>query len=299
MIAKLEPGIDDSVILGWQQMVKQDLSLGTDDKIVSLFHKHVVYLSFVFEKEEEESCKGIVTFFVLSVAGNWFLITAGHCIRNLEKLISAGYQITQSYLIESLGLEARHREAIPFHYEGVQPIYLNIDDGLELDYGFIHLSTYYKELLQKNNIQPFDETTWRLQPRILDFYFLVGLPEDLGVVNNDTIELAPILLVVNKIHEVPDNYPKSELPLFYGHIQLHEDITTIKGMSGGPILGFYENEIGELKYWLIAVQSHWFPSTQVIVAYPTLPLGEFLDSVLSEGSPKIPQRTGEPEAIQQ
>jgi len=249
----------------------------TDDELVSFFLRHLVPVLFTFQRGAD-SQSIVVTAFVLSVANQWFLITAGHCIHDIEERTTEhGYQITGCYMIDSLGVGAKHREPIPFVYRDSSPTYLSEDQ--DFDYGVMVLSPYYQQLLEKNNIQALNEEAWKKQPAKVDFYWLLGIPEELTRVNPENIEITPTLHKVEPLSERPDKFPATDVPLFYGRIGLGEGVTTIKGMSGGPIFAFHKNEKGQLKYWLTALQSRWLPESHIIAAYPTKLLGDFLEQI--------------------
>jgi hypothetical protein len=251
----------------------------TDDELVGFFQRHIVPVLFTFQGEQDT--RGVVvTAMVLSVSDQWFLITAGHCIRDIEALIQHyGYDSTRSWLIDSLGLGAMHAEPIPFVYEDSQPVQLS--DRFDFDYGVMTLSPYYRQLLQANNVQPLDEEVWKKQPTEVDFYALLGIPGELVKVSSASIELTPTLHTVEPIDQRPKGFSEVDAPLFYGRIALGEGITTIKGMSGGPVFAFRASEEGELRYWLIALQSRWLPQSRFIAACPTKLLGHFIEEVLA------------------
>ena len=53
------------------------------DEVVGFFNQHMVPIFFTFKKEEKRH-SGIITAFVLSILDEWFLVTAGHCIEQIE-----------------------------------------------------------------------------------------------------------------------------------------------------------------------------------------------------------------------
>ncbi|MCQ3972403.1 MAG: hypothetical protein DPW09_03030 [Anaerolineae bacterium] len=247
------------------------------DELIGFFHRHLVPIFFTFEKEKDIQ-NFVVTAFVLSVLDQWFLITAGHCIREIEKLTdSYGYKIVGCQLIDFLGLGATNQRPIPFVYEGSHPTCLS--DNYAFDYGVMVLSGYYKKLLQANNIQALNEEVWKKQPNKVDLYMLLGIPAELVKVDPDIIEIVPTLHTIESVSQKPDGFTETDAPLFYGKIALNNDLKSIKGMSGGPIFAFSRNEQGELRYWLTALQSRWLPETHFIAACPTNLLGHFLESI--------------------
>jgi hypothetical protein len=249
-----------------------------DNDLVSFFHRHVVPVCFTFQKQKATSTF-VVTTFVLSVSEHWFLITAGHCIQEIETWIENGYEIAHCYLIDSLGLGATHQEPIPFVYRDSYPVCLS--DEHAFDYGIMRLSPYYRQLLQANNVQPLNEEVWKKQPTNIDFYILLGIPAELVKVDPSNIEIAATLHPIEPIAERPEGFTEVDAPLFYGRIILGNEITSIKGMSGGPIFAFKKNENGELRYWLTALQSRWLPQSHYIAACPTKLLGHFLEEIIT------------------
>jgi hypothetical protein len=246
-----------------------------DEELVRFFHRHVPALSFTFEKGQDVQTL-VVTTFILSISGHWFLITAGHCIREIEAMTHKyGYQLKRCQLIDSLGLGAKHLEPIPFAYKNSFPTCLS--DDFAFDYGVMILSPYYKPLLKANNMQALDEEVWKLQPSNIDFYMLLGIPGELVKVDSENIEIGSTLHKVERLYEKPEGFTQVNAPLFYGRIVLPEEMTSLKGMSGGPILAFHHNEKGELRYWLIALQSRWLSGSHYIAACPTSLLGRFLE----------------------
>lgn len=251
-----------------------------DNRLIRFFAKHLVPIFFTFAKDTD-SHSAIVTSFVLSVGEQWFLITAGHCIEQITELVTVrGYKITKCLLIDSLGLDARHYDPIPFDYGRSQPTHANDHDNF--DYGIITLSLYYRQLLERNNIQPLNEEVWKLQPSKVDFYTLLGVPSELVKVVDANIEFAPTLFQVTQLTARPSGFSETDMPLFYGRVELGHRITSIQGMSGGPIFAFKQDSQGQLKYWLTALQSRWLPDSHYIAACPTKLLGDILETMHSK-----------------
>ena len=260
-------------------MTEREIEVPKDDDLVGFFARHIVPVFFTFEKEGlSESL--VMTTFVLSIGEHWFLVTAGHCIGEIDRYIESGCQIAACYLVDSMGLGARHLDPIPFVYARSYPTRLS--ENKSFDYGVMVLSAYYRQLLEKNEIQPLNEDVWKHQPPSVDFYFLLGVPGELVKVESSHVEIVPTLHKVQPLDERPQGFSETDVPLFYGRIGLGQGITSIKGMSGGPIFGFYMDAQGQLRYWLIALQSRWLPDSHYIAACPTKVLGEVLEAVLRE-----------------
>ena len=249
-----------------------------DDQLIAFFYKHIVPIFFSFRRGED-SQHFVVTAFVLSVQDHWFLITAGHCLEKVDEIINVhGYELVDCVLIDSLGEESKHVHPIPFLYNEANPACLS--ESYDLDYGVIEISPYYKNLLITNNIQPLTEEVWKKQPSKVDFYALLGLPAELTKSKPNQLELSPTLFTVEQMAERPEGFAETEFPRFYGRIALGDDIKSIEGVSGGPVFAFYKNDIGELRYWLVALQSRWLQTPKFIAACYTRILGDFLEDVI-------------------
>ena len=260
-------------------MTERDIEVPKDDDLVGFFARHIVPILFTFEKAGRSESL-VMTTFVLSIGEHWFLVTAGHCIGEVDRYIESGCQIAACYLVDSMGLGATHLDPIPFVYAKSYPTRLS--DNKNFDYGVMVLSAYYRQLLEKNKIQPLNEDVWKRQPPSVDFYFLLGVPGELVKTESSHIEIVPTLHKIQSVDEKPQGFSETDVPLFYGRIGLGQGMTSIKGMSGGPIFGFHMDAQGQLRYWLIALQSRWLPNSHYIAACPTKVLGEVLEAVLRE-----------------
>ncbi|MCL4265613.1 MAG: hypothetical protein KJ069_20535, partial [Anaerolineae bacterium] len=191
-------------------------------------------------------------------------------------ILGDGYLISTK-LIDSLGINAKHFEPIPFDYHDSNPIQFYDDYGF--DYGVMRLRPYYRTLLEANGVEALDEQVWKLQPQSVDFYFLLGIPLEFTKITENNIEFTPTFHPVEEVNTCPEGFEATNMPLFYGHIALG-DLHDIGGMSGGPLFAFRQYQDRELKYWLTALQSKWLPDSHFIAACPTKILGDFIEEVL-------------------
>jgi hypothetical protein len=249
-----------------------------NDALVGYFSKHLVPVYFTFEKGETTH-SGYMSAFLISMDDKWFLITAGHCMEEIENNIKKGYEIKRCRLIDSGGLVAHHINPIPFDYLSAPKIHVDVAG---FDYGAIYINDYYKSLLVKNNVKPLSEHVWEKQPDDPDFYLLLGIPRELTEVNDEYFSIGTTLHHIKALDQRLSDFPDTKAPMFYGEIQLDNTLTNIKGMSGGPIFSFKKNEKGELKYWLHAVQSHWLPNKKYIAACLTSPFLMSLKEVITK-----------------
>jgi hypothetical protein len=132
-------------------------------------------------------------------------------------------------------------------------------------------------------------------------YLMLGLPESLIDDSNPASTLFQTCLIpFERQNAVPEQYRKepeggiSDLDrqirdsMFYGRIPTEvvlpkntEGRDDIKGMSGGPVFMFVPK--GEqLWYWVVALQSSWFPDSRVTCAMPIPDIGHLMMSFLED-----------------
>jgi hypothetical protein len=252
-----------------------------EDKMVQLplgfLLKHLVPILFVFEEDGQQRAF-VVTAFVLSVGDQWFLVTAGHCIGEVNDYISSlGWKLKRCCLLDSCHLGVGSFDGVPFIYDDADWVRTDKQD-IGLDYGILVLPPYYRSLLEKNGIQALSEEAWSSPPNDPDCYFLLGIPKELVEVDLDAecAKIVPVLYGVERLHKQPEGFKETQVPRFYGRIRLDEAMTSIKGVSGGPIFAFQQDEQARLRYWLVALQSRWLNQSYRIAACPTRILGQAL-----------------------
>jgi len=256
--------------------------ISNKERLVSFFYQHIVPIYFCFEKGDRKH-QFIITSFVFSVSDNWFLITAGHCFETIrEEFIVKGWRLISCSIIDFLGLNAKFKEPIPFNFDIMKAYYFpEINDDYSFDYGAYPLSLYYKELLLSNNIRSLNEEVWKKQPDHVDVSAVLGIPWELTNFDHG-VELVSCFFKVEIIEEKPEGFKDTSLPRIYAKIYFDNGVESIEGMSGGPLLGFQQLENGELRYWLLGLQSRWYSPSQHIAACPTKILGLMLESIISK-----------------
>lgn len=242
--------------------------------------KHLVPILLVFEENGQRHAF-VITAFVLSANDQWFLVTAGHCIKEVNNYIaSPGWKLERSCLLDSCHLGVRGFDPVPFLYKDAEPMRVD-DKDLGLDYGVLVLSSYYRNLLESNGIRPLDEEAWRSPPDNPDSYWLLGIPGELVEVdfNLDCVRIVPLAYGVERVPERHPGFTETPVPLFYGRIGLDDGMTSIKGVSGGPIFALQQDKQDQVRYWVVALQSRWLNQSHHIAACPAKVLGEALRNV--------------------
>lgn len=249
---------------------------GVFPEIVAEFNRHTVPI-FIEIQRDGETQRAVFSAFVMSVRGQWLLMTAGHCIDTIENAKKAGFRILRCLLFDSTGLDAKHLDPIPFDWESAVPTKLCYCDTY--DYGIVFLSDLYVRLLEANGISPLTEDVWDKQPSDPAFYCLLGIPYESFRLEHEIAHFKSALIPVNRLSERPPGFAPTDAPTFWGQLPHSDAIENIEGMSGGPVLSFATVD-GRLRYWLHAMQSRWLRSTRQIAACEMRPLGVFLTEVM-------------------
>ena len=81
----------------------------------------------------------------------------------------------------------------------------------------------------------------------------------------------PVLIFLQSC-DIPNDVAPSSRPQFCGRINSNVNLSSIVGMSGGPIIGFRRNTDGQLAYWPVAVQSRWLPERKIVIGSLIAPI---------------------------
>jgi hypothetical protein len=114
---------------------------------------------------------------VMASGDMWFLVTAGHVLQELDELIAhVRVEVAESFIVDSLGSQAKHVGNIPFNYADAARHYV-FDDGL--DYGLICLNANIRRLMAANGILPVDAENWINQDMDkCNGFVLLGIPRN-------------------------------------------------------------------------------------------------------------------------
>jgi hypothetical protein len=230
---------------------------------------------------------------LISVRNVVYYLTAGHALRDLrDAMQSPLFKRDSICLIDSFGPNPVDNHPIPLALKPEEIFFID-DHELGLDFGLIPLRPFYVNLLRKNGIIALGEEQWMHQHRIrFDGYMMLGLPAEFTaktLTNTGDALVKPTMIGVQPLP--PESVPpqNSVYERFCG--QISNDIQSAVGMSGGPILGF--NFDGPVRYWVVAIQSAWQPSSRTVFGCP-LPTLASLITEWTDGGVASDARTPEP-----
>lgn len=236
-----------------------------------------------------------ITGFIMLFRDRCFLVTAGHALEDLDKVLKQRkIQIVSCCIVDYFGSGAKVHQPMPFHYDD-QTVkgYINNSD-IGLDIGLIYLRDFYRRSLEANGIVPIEEADWRNVSAIpFEVFVLLGFPKEWvdkatksveqGESITATVPMAVISVdLIQDDSLIPSNVrlPQSQLPWFVGKI-IQTNIPSIVGMSGGPIMGIARTPEG-VKYWPVALQSGWYEQSRIILACPLPVFGTIINELFEE-----------------
>lgn len=205
--------------------------------------------------------------FVCELGDSTFILTAGHSIeafvKNVtEKRISLGEQ----WLLDTFGVGATSKDLIPFNLLD-HKIWHAFEQDAGMDAALILLSNNERRLLEANGINPLGPNNWIVPAGdAVAGYILLGIPEERShtVSEGNAIRgrAKPFFMAIERLEDDTTH----EFARFHGKLRDPiAPLTTIVGMSGGPIFACVEKD-GELYYYAIAIQSVWDESSHQIHA---------------------------------
>jgi hypothetical protein len=268
--------------------------------LTSFLGKHLVALAAtqVWDGPQRDT-----TFFVAGClfehAGEWFFITAGHCLNEIEEALRTS-RVENFRLVDYTGHQALNKMPIPFDFRNTFRQAL-VDDRCGVDFGVVYIEPYYRQLLQRNGVEVVDRINWDRQPEDFEMAWMIGIPNTLVQYSDDSsILLSTVSLPLDILSETPEQFLKNSPPdltdsekgrrdgQFYARIpgdyQLPKNEAgrdDIKGMSGGPIFGFKRAD-ERTKYWVAAIQSAWYADTRTVRGCPMPFIGANLARFIDE-----------------
>lgn len=247
--------------------------------LLEFFCRHLVGLCVTYRHKNSEDADQPARFVACSgtliMIGNAvFYLTAGHVLKELDKLRSHDQvEIATASLADTLGWKRISDIPIPFDLKNAQLFY--VDERKEgLDFGVIMLEHHYVRLLAKNGVVALTEIDWINQHTVsYDGYAMLGFPAELTserVSVSGEGSVAPVMFRVKKLQSAPAGRPPTRHPEFIGQLDPRLSLSSMEGMSGGPIFGFKLKP--ETRYWIVALQSSWNRQKRIVYGcdLPTL-----------------------------
>jgi hypothetical protein len=250
------------------------------------FGQHLVAICGSYVTVDDKGKRGQPKFYsytgtVFEICGKWVLATAGHCLESLENASNDPQVLIETeVLADYFGPSATNQTPLPFKPLEQGFLYVN-EDGL--DFGFVFISDLWRECLARNKVIPFTTKQWNFPAgHQFDSYGIVGFP-DKFTGNTPSVNLDKMIGHVRPtflpIMRLPNDQTK-KFERFKGELTVPIDKKIIKGMSGGPIVGFFRED-DQNKYLLQALQSSWGKKS-IVFGCPIRTMMEFLEEKMQE-----------------
>lgn len=236
--------------------------------------------------------------FIISVGGQWLFVTAGHSIQDLDAALAAGaIKIVVSRFMDCFSPDAQHRStasnSFPFDYEGSTRagFFFDADDTLGQldgrDFGFIKIDEASKRLFEANGICPLDESLW-MPPEgtILDEHVLVGIPDELNEptkgATTTTFQPENVCIVLKSPSRPVDELDTARHRRIVKELPDQCDLTSVEGMSGGPMFAIGDGPEGEGRIWVVGIQSK--QKGKVVFANPFADVVRYINDAINDHS---------------
>ena len=218
--------------------------------------------------------------FVIEIQGDWFWVTAGHCLNSEldERIEKRQLRLLGAQLMDCFGTGAVHLAPIPMEYTPGMAFNL---EPVGFDFALLPLNANQRRLLEANNVVPITRKNWLHQHELsFEQYKMLGVPETEVYTSDDgNVELRTAIVHVQRTDEMDE-----PVDAFVGRLHPEVKIETIKGMSGGPIYGFRRDESGNWYYHVVALQSKWNSARRTITGCSLPPFAEAVTRVMTEAS---------------
>jgi hypothetical protein len=263
---------------------------GGTEKLLAFFCRHLVALCITYRRVKCGIPVGDQIFsaypgVVICIRGTYSFLTAGHALKDITAYLEKGdIAVVSAVLADTFGPDAISEKPIPFDLLN-EPRFF-IDDTEEgLDFGLIALRPYYVALLVKHGITVLFEENWIAQHRVkFDAYAMLGLPEEFVSYEKDGQEIvgkvSPTMIWVKAIDIPPEGTKRTTYPRFIGKLAEDLPLSSVVGMSGGPIFGFRYGP--PTAYWVVAIQSSWLENQRVVFACPLPVLAKLLTTWIDD-----------------
>ncbi len=223
--------------------------------------RHLVALTSEYKSYDNGKLlkHGLLAFsgFVVEMMDRWFWVTAGHCLKLLDRNVPNGtMQLFQTQFMDCFGPGETMPNGIPFTYEPGCGFYID-NEAHALDFGLILLPDLYRRNMLANGVIAISRDHWQKQDN-LDWveYKILGFPEHENIAEVDAsgfidAQIRPVMISIDRITKEEIEKPPEGL-WFIGKIPSDVTIKSVKGMSGGPIYGFRKLDNGQWTYHIVA-----------------------------------------------
>lgn len=252
-------------------------------RVAKALGKHFVTLSCVQHPRADLPEKVLVfSGFVVDVAGEWFYVTAGHILRDIETALASGSSFDVWRLDDQTAGNRFNGMAVPYEFDAEEWLVLR-DDTSGLDYAAAHIGCFYRRQLEAGGVTAIEKNAWSDHVTEHDHWVLVGIPSESVAYDEETIITARVIISPLKPAEEPALACEKKLNQFYATPDDASEsvFNDADGLSGGPV--FTLKKFGDKwLYGVIGVQSAWYQTSRTLVICPFSSFGFALEKIVIE-----------------
>ena len=208
--------------------------------------------------------------FVAEITGEWFYVTAGHILRDVQLAINAGSAFSIWRLGDQTAAHGKFEHtAIPFDFEIEK--WIVIEEGESgMDYAAVHLASLYRLQLEAGGVEALAKDAWSNHISAFDHWALAGIPSESVLYDGKTNIGAHFVLAPLIEADIPAQAGKRAENQFYAQLGEGSEglVKDLDGMSGGPVIGLKHSDGIGWRYAVIGVQSAWYPSIRTVAICP-------------------------------
>jgi hypothetical protein len=267
------------------------------------FADHILPLQVHALVDGKES-HGVYTGFLLRVDQHYLWITAGHVAEAIKALQeNPTVKILRAWLSDREDDPAKSRVPVDVSDTVIFSAQPHLDLGL-----VVFRQGYLAPILNNPRFRPLTPESWfkRGDPEPEAFY-IAGVPSewvefsDLGQDSEKlrrgsrfTLACVPVERIRRESNSEPRGF-WSHTDDFYGTLSpVHDDegvdLTSIKGISGGPLFAVARPVGNTFRYWVYGIQSEWLPDSRIIRAVPIWQAGQIIANLISIVTSKMKSR---------
>lgn len=246
-----------------------------EDRFVRLVGKHFVVLLFRLIRKDGQHIDDYASCFVIELDRTWFLMTAGHVIKNIADSVLGGATLSKLRLVDVFA--GKSLPPLPVAFDVSDWVAIE-EDGA--DFAALPLNPLVRAGLVAAGVVPLAES--HVGAASLDAYsqvFLVGAPSE-TFMQAGTDGSVKLMMIPVKAHQPSEDHPQrgetvlAALP-DSSPTSAHR-VGDVQGMSGCPVFGLRQESETTAKYWVIGLQSTWYKGARVV---RLCPLGRFIDAL--------------------
>jgi hypothetical protein len=202
--------------------------------------------------------------FLVEADKEWFYVTAGHVLRDIRAALATGCSFDVWRFGEQAGANRFTGMAIPYEF--------NLDawlavrhDGMGLDYAAVHIGDDYRRQLQAAGVAAIGKDAWSDHGAEVDHWVLVGIPSETIQYDGQTAITARVAITPLAHAEEPAPRGVHKANRFYATPLVSPDafFNDARDFGGGPVFSLKWDGKRWL-YWVIGVQSDWYPTIRTM-----------------------------------